>query len=104
MGERAKLSSDGCCKGNSGFGESRCILKNVLGNVLWVVAEFYGETTNMQAETKALFKGLKLCAENNVRCINMEPHSKILIQVSQKIIQPSWAIEYEFRQIGRIIE
>lgn len=39
--------------------------------------------------------------ENNIRYIDVEADSKILIQVLQKIIQPPWAIEYEARQIGR---
>lgn len=98
------MNSDGCCKGNPQLGGSGCILKNVSGNVLWAAVDFYRETRNMQAEVKALFQGVKLCVENNVRCINVEVNSKILIQVLQKNIKPPWAIEYKIRQIGRLIE
>lgn len=34
--------------------------------------DFYGKTRNMQADVKALFQGLKLRVENNVRCIDVE--------------------------------
>lgn len=54
----------------------------------------------MQAKAKAFNKGFNLCVENNIRCIDVEADSKILIQVLQKITKSLWAIKYEVRQIG----
>lgn len=53
--------------------------------MLWVAADFYGETTNMQVEVKALFQGLKLCVENNGRCNDVEVDSKILVQRNMRL-------------------
>lgn len=58
---RFKLNSDGCCKGNPGDG-----LRDDAGQVIFASADYYMDTTNSIAETKALLKGLQICIEQGI--------------------------------------
>ena len=70
-------------------------LRNYSGNVLWAAADFYGETTNMHPQILPWEEYKKYWCQAD---------SNILIQVLEKKIKPPWDIQYEFRQIGRLID
>lgn len=77
---RVELNSDGCCKGNPGNGGGRGIVSNDTGQVIFVHAEFYTDTTNSIFEAKALLQRLKMCQERGVDHIDIEVDSLMLKQ------------------------
>lgn len=54
-----KLNSDGCSKGNPGESGGGCILRDDKGSMIWALTFYFGVQTNMVADTRALFNGVK---------------------------------------------
>lgn len=61
--DEVSLYTDGGCRGNPGPGAIGIVICDVSTTVLHEHAECIGQTTNNQAEYRALIKGLDLCAE-----------------------------------------
>jgi ribonuclease HI len=60
--DEVSLYTDGGCRGNPGPGAIGILICDVASTVLYEHAECIGQTTNNQAEYRALIKGLDLCA------------------------------------------
>lgn len=98
-----KLNSDGCAKGNPGVGGSGSILRDCNGKMLWAQAAFFGEVTNMIAETKALLQGVERYKQRGISSLVIEVDSLILAQILQKTVNCLWQIRYDIRRIDQLL-
>ncbi|MBP7341572.1 MAG: ribonuclease HI family protein [Smithellaceae bacterium] len=57
--ERAKLFTDGACRGNPGIGGAGAVITDESDRVLWEGRAYLGRCTNNIAEYQALILGLK---------------------------------------------
>ena len=87
-----KLNADGCSWGNPGSSGGGSLLRDHNGQTLWALADFYGETTNMVTEEKALMQGLQLCIETGFVCIDIEIDSLILVKIVNREVDVPWGI------------
>lgn len=63
---------------------SGSILRDCNGKVLWAQAAFFGEVTNMIAETKALLQGVECCKQQGI--------SKLVTEVDSLKYFRKWRI------------
>lgn len=97
-----KLNSDGCAKGNPGLAAGGSIVRTDSGSVLWGQYDFYGITSNMVAEAKALLQGLKSCVNRGKNQVEIEVDSLVLKHIPDKENSIPWVICY-VRQIRQIL-
>lgn len=85
-----KLNTDGSSHGNPRLRGGKGILRDPNGDVVFAFAKYYGSTSSPQAEARALYTGLEICASKGLSQIVVETDSKLLwgILVS-KSISPS---------------
>ncbi len=76
----AKLFTDGGARGNPGPAAGAAILYDNDGTVICKGSEYYGATTNNQAEYKALMLGLTLAIEKNIPNITAFLDSELVVK------------------------
>lgn len=86
----SKLNTDGASRGNPGASGAGGILRNHLGEVLFTFQEPLGDTTNIQAELRALHRGLQICIERGFNNIWIELDALAIIQLILKPYQGAW--------------
>lgn len=94
-----KLNTDGCSKGNPGPATGGSVVRFDSGEVLWSQTNFYGTTSNMVFEAKALLQGIQTCINKGVIRVMIEVDSLILKRIIEGKIDVPWVITYEFRHI-----
>ncbi|XP_059076528.1 uncharacterized protein LOC131875851 [Cryptomeria japonica] len=94
-----KLNFDGPSRGNSGdVGLGYC-LHNSKGEELAHMAIPMGKSTNNEAELNALVEGINLCKILNVKTINIEGDSSIIINALRKGVMPDWKLNASLTEI-----
>ena len=85
-----KLNFDGATKG--GIGVVGGVLWDGNGDVLLVYVGKVGNGSNNLAEAMALFWGLSLISEMQLKEITIEGDSKLIIDLVNGVSQPRWNI------------
>ncbi|MFC1613542.1 ribonuclease HI family protein [Patescibacteria group bacterium] len=80
MLKKLKLYSDGGARGNPGPAGIGAVLKNLKGEVVAEISEYIGETTNNQAEYKALIRGLEKAKELGVKEVECYLDSELVVK------------------------
>ncbi|MCK5415990.1 ribonuclease HI family protein [Candidatus Parcubacteria bacterium] len=87
--------TDGGSRGNPGPSGIGAVIKNVKGKILCEISEYIGETTNNQAEYKALLAAIKKAKEFNPDEIDFFLDSELVVKqlnreykVKNKNLQP----------------
>lgn len=75
-----QLFTDGAARGNPGPASIGCVLKNSEGEVLAEISEYLGETTNNQAEYRALLAGLQKALEHKVKNLEVFLDSELVVK------------------------
>lgn len=52
--DRLKSNTDGACRGNPGLGDLSFCIRNDTGDLVFAKASGIGETTNIEAEARAI--------------------------------------------------
>ncbi|PWB38964.1 MAG: ribonuclease H [Parcubacteria group bacterium] len=78
-GARYRLFSDGGARGNPGPAAIGAVLYNGT-KTIGTVSEYIGETTNNQAEYKAVIAGLKLALENKITELHCFLDSELVVE------------------------
>lgn len=64
------------------------VSRDAHGKFLWAIADYYGVTTNMIAEVRAL---LQMCINEGILQVDIESDSMILVKVLKNEISTPWA-------------
>lgn len=95
MANVVKIFTDGGARGNPGPAAIGVVIKDAKDKVLKTYSEYIGETTNNQAEYKALIKGLKLAKEFKPKEVHCYLDSELVVKqmkqeykVKDKDLQP----------------
>ncbi|KAL2235277.1 UNVERIFIED_CONTAM: putative ribonuclease H protein [Sesamum indicum] len=88
--EWLKLNMDGASKGNPGVAGAGGIIRNYLGQTVFVFQEHLGLMTNTAAELNAIYRGVKLCIDNNIRKIWVETDANIAIKLISSPPKGPW--------------
>ncbi|KAK4385662.1 putative ribonuclease H protein [Sesamum angolense] len=76
-----KLNTDGASKGNPGIVGAGGIIRNHLGQTVLAFQEHLGLTSNTTAELKAIYRGIKLCIDSNIRKIWVETDANVALKL-----------------------
>ena len=79
-------------------------MRDCEGNLIWAFANFYGNNTNMVAETSALLNGLEKCVASGYFKVDLESDSLTLIQILKHQIGVPWYIWYSIKKIEKLLE
>lgn len=74
------LYCDGAARGNPGPAAAGAVLKNAKGEILEEISEYLGETTNNQAEYRALLLGLQKAIEHKVEKLEVFLDSELVVK------------------------
>lgn len=84
------------------MGVGVCVSRDNNGNAL---ADFYEETNNTKAETKALLQGLQMCQIMSIFNVDIELDSMVVCKLSvQGLMSMPWAIAYEMRKTKVLLQ
>jgi len=89
MSKKIKIFTDGGARGNPGPAAIGVVIKDSDDKVLKKYSEYIGETTNNQAEYKALLKGLELAKE-------LKP-DEVLCFLDSELVTKQMKQEYKVR-------
>jgi len=78
--EKIKLYTDGGARGNPGPAGIGAVILNEKGSVIAEISEYIGETTNNQAEYKALIAGLAKAKEFGARELDVFLDSELVVK------------------------
>ncbi|MDI3496005.1 MAG: ribonuclease [Patescibacteria group bacterium] len=78
--ERAKIFSDGGARGNPGPAGIGAIIYDVKGAVLAEISEYLGETTNNQAEYRALIAALNKAKSLKLKVVDCYLDSELVVK------------------------
>jgi ribonuclease HI len=87
-----KLYTDGGARGNPGPAAVGVVLKNSVGKIVREVGSYLGETTNNQAEYKALILGLRTAIEQGV--------TNLVCYLDSELVVKQLTGEYKVKNIG----
>lgn len=76
--ERAKLFTDGACRGNPGIGGAGAVITDPADRVLWEGRAYLGRCTNNIAEYQALILGLKGALNRGIKHLDVYLDSELL--------------------------
>nr|XP_027099065.1 uncharacterized protein LOC113718354 [Coffea arabica] len=98
------LNTDGCSKGNPGLGGGGGVLRDSNGIPLIGFSAYFGETTCLCAEVRALLIGLQTCVHRGFGNLCVQSDSLVLIGILQHRIQCPWKIRRDIRQIWQFVK
>jgi ribonuclease HI len=75
-----QLFCDGAARGNPGPAGAGAVLKNGNGEIVAEISEYLGETTNNQAEYRALLFGLEKAARLHVKDLKIFLDSELVVK------------------------
>src|SRR4051812_10468874 len=90
----AKLNTDGTSKdnpGNSGVGGT---LRDNNGDLILAFANYYGCLSSVEAESRALLDGFRLCKARRIDNVQLELESMHIVQMVQSKFSIPWNIRY----------
>ncbi|KAL0305189.1 UNVERIFIED_CONTAM: putative ribonuclease H protein [Sesamum calycinum] len=76
-----KLNTDGASKGNPDVVGAGGIIRNHLGQIVLAFQEHLGLTSNTTAELKAIYRGVKLFIDSNIRKIWVETDANVALKL-----------------------
>ncbi|XP_077217986.1 uncharacterized protein LOC143852487 [Tasmannia lanceolata] len=94
-----KLNIDGAAKGNPGESGGGGVMRDAKAKVIFAFAFFYGTSTNMVAEARALLDGLRLCKAFGFKNFVVESDSKVLMDFISKKGSHPWSISFFWPEI-----
>jgi len=111
MPKKIKIFTDGGARGNPGPAAIGIVIKDDKGKILKEYAEQIGETTNNQAEYKALVKGLELAKQfkpTEISCYldselvtkQMKQEYKVRDADLQPLFIKVWNAAMEFKKVN----
>ena len=74
------IFSDGATRGNPGPSSAAAILRNESGEIVAIVADFLGESTNNRAEYSAVFAGIRKARKLGADEIELLLDSKLAVE------------------------
>lgn len=80
MNDAFQLFTDGAARGNPGPASIGAVLKSPSGENVAEISEYLGETTNNQAEYRALLAGLRKALELAVKKIDVFLDSELVVK------------------------
>lgn len=80
MGDFFQLFTDGAARGNPGPASIGAVLKDTSGEIIAEISEYLGETTNNQAEYKALLAGLQKALELSIKKLEVFLDSELVVK------------------------
>ncbi len=83
MAETYHLFTDGASRGNPGPASIGAVLKKSSGEIIAEISEYLGETTNNQAEYKALLAGLQKALEHKIHHLEVFLDSELVVKQIQ---------------------
>lgn len=89
-----KLNSDGAFRGNPGLSAGGGLIRHSTGRIIHAYASFYGNTTNMVAESRALHQGVKWLHSHQFFGAIVEVNSKVLVDCLSGRAKPPWRCWY----------
>ncbi|XP_027152155.1 uncharacterized protein LOC113758673 [Coffea eugenioides] len=98
------LNTDGCSKGNPGVGGGGGVLRDSNGIPLIGFSAYFGETTCLRAEARALLLGLQICVHRGFENLYVQSDSLALVRILQHCTYCPWHIRLEVRQIWKLVE
>ncbi len=90
-----KLFTDGGARGNPGPGGIGVVIKDSQDSVIFEMSKYIGNSTNNEAEYKALIEGLKQAVEKNITDIECYTDSELMC----KQILGEYKVKQEHLQI-----
>ncbi|KAL2227779.1 UNVERIFIED_CONTAM: hypothetical protein Sindi_2136600 [Sesamum indicum] len=98
-----KLKTDEASKGNSGVAGADGIIRNHLGQAFLAFREHLGLISNTAAKVKAIYRGVKLCINSNIRKIWMEIDANIALKLISSLPQRPWHLQNLLQQIRDLL-
>ncbi|KAK4409276.1 putative ribonuclease H protein [Sesamum angolense] len=98
-----KLNADGASKGNLGVAGAGGIITNHLSQTVLAFQEHLGLTSNTTTELKAIYEGVKLCIDNNIRKIWVEIDAKVALKLIPSPSQGPWHLQNLLQQIRNLL-
>jgi len=107
-----KLNFDGASKGNPGCAGFGGIIRNALGQAVWVFFGYIGQDTNNSAELEGLLHGIQLAQDKSWSPLVVEGDSKIILRMAEKVqsgqpaqkVSNSWRLEGRIEQLGGMLK
>ncbi len=110
MPKTVHIYTDGGSRGNPGPAAIGLVIKDAQGTLLRSYGEYIGETTNNQAEYRALLKALELAVEmgaqeaecfmdSELLCKQMRREYKVKDPGLQKLFIQVWNLAMKFKKI-----
>ncbi|XP_077249302.1 uncharacterized protein LOC143888778 [Tasmannia lanceolata] len=97
--EVSRLELAGAAKGNPGESGGGGVMRDAKAKVIFAFAFFYGTSTNMVAEARALLDGLRLCKAFGFKNFVVESDSKVLMDFISKKGSHPWSISFFWPEI-----
>ncbi|KAL0318099.1 UNVERIFIED_CONTAM: putative ribonuclease H protein [Sesamum calycinum] len=101
--EWSKLNTDGVSKANPGVAGAGGIIRNHLGQTVLAFQEHLGLTSNTAAELKAIYRGVKLCIDSNIRKIWVATDANVALKLISSPSQGPWHLQYLLQQIRNLL-
>ncbi|KAL2237447.1 UNVERIFIED_CONTAM: putative ribonuclease H protein [Sesamum indicum] len=98
-----KLNMDGASKGNPSIPGAGGIIRNHLGQTVFTFQEHLGLMSNTAAELNAIYRGVKLCIDNNIRKIWVETDANIAIKLISSSPKGPWHLQNLLQQIRELL-
>ncbi|KAL0349756.1 UNVERIFIED_CONTAM: putative ribonuclease H protein [Sesamum radiatum] len=98
-----KLNTDGASKGNPGIAGAGGIIRNHLGQTVLAFQEHLGLTSNTAAELKAIYRGVKLCIDSNIRKIWVETDANVALKLISSPSLGPWHLQNLLQQIRNLL-
>ena len=76
-----KLNTDGCSRGNPGRSGGGGLFRDYDGRFLLGFSCYFGETTSLHAELKALLFGARLGVSRGLVKLHLESDSLVLVRI-----------------------
>ncbi|KAK4711086.1 hypothetical protein R3W88_005599 [Solanum pinnatisectum] len=98
-----KCNTDGACRGNPGIGAYGFCLRDNKGDLIYAEAEKIGQTTNVEAEMKAILEALKYCVSKEVRRLVIESDSLLMVNIINKTWRVPWELAEQYDELQQAL-
>nr|XP_027064499.1 uncharacterized protein LOC113690699 [Coffea arabica] len=100
--EGYKLNTDGCSLGNPGRSGGGGLLRDCHGGFLFGFSCYFGITTSLHAELRALVYGVRQCVARGYTQLHLEVDSLTLVQILSGGHACPWRLQVEVDEILRL--
>ncbi|XP_060200867.1 uncharacterized protein LOC132629156 [Lycium barbarum] len=98
-----KCNTDGASRGNPGPSSYGFCVRNWKGDLIYAQCAEMGNSTNVEAEAKAILEGLKYCVEKEIQPLVVETDSLLLKNVVEGVWRIPWCIITEVERIQKMM-